>query len=427
MTAKLAKENRHHQVPAETKLRLMMELTRKISASLDLDDILNQIIDTVRSFVDYDAAGIYIIERKAKHKHVVAQTSRGYDRHHSEACVYMKIGDGIVGWVVKTGNGAIVPNVSTDHRYITGRTTTKSELVAPIRVNGNVIGAFNLESDRLNAYTRYDLEMLMFFANEAAISIEKARLHEALLEKQRLEAELAVARRVQQTLLPTFDPILGHYEIAGLTNPTAEVGGDYFDYIKVTENRLGVVIADVSGKGVPAALIMASFRASLRGQVCSECPLSSTFYQMNELLRQNNFLDQFVTACYLDLDKTSYTFSYLNAGHNRPLILHPDGSYETLSEASLILGLLPGQHYQQFTYQVKPNDIILLYTDGITETNPPHSLEEEFGVDRLAFAAQKHRDLSAKEMAKAIYRTVHDFAGNITLNDDCTILVIKIT
>lgn len=427
MTPDLLAKRKHPELPAETKLRLMMELTRKISSSLDLDDILNQIIDTVRSFIDYDAAGIYIIERKDKHKHVVAHTGRGYDKDHGESCVYMKVGDGIVGWVVKTGNAIIVPNVNTDPRYIPGRANTKSEMVVPIRANGKIIGAFNLESDKFDAYKKYDLEMLMFFANEAAISIEKARLHEALLEKEKLEAELAVARRVQQSLLPRINPVLGHYEIAGLTNPIAEVGGDYFDYIQVTENRLGVVIADVSGKGVPAALIMASFRASLRAQVCSECSLSKTFYQMNELLRQNNFLDQYVTACYLDLDKTSYSFSYVNAGHNRPLILHKDGNYELLSEASLILGLLPGQQYQQYIYQIEPEDIILLYTDGITETNPPNSLEEEFGIERLALTANKYRNLPAKEMAEAIYKTVHDFAGNITPNDDCTILVIKIT
>ncbi|KAF0249798.1 MAG: serine phosphatase RsbU [bacterium] len=426
MSLNLLAKREHPQLPAETKLRLMMELARKISSCLDLDDVLALIIDMVRSFIDYDAAGIYIIERKGKHKRVVAQTSRGYDQDRSSDCMCMKVGDGIVGWVIKTSSGAIVPDVSVDSRYISGRTGTKSEMVAPIRANGKVIGAFNLESDRLRAYSKYDLEMLMFFANEAAISIEKARLYEALMEKQRLEAELAVARRVQQTLLPTSDPLFGHFEISGLNIPTSEVGGDYFDYISVSENRLGVVIADVSGKGVPAALIMATFRASLRGQVCSECPLSSTFYQMNELLRQNNSLDQFVTACYLDLDKTSYKFSYLNAGHNRPIILHSDDSYETLSEASLILGLFPRQPYEHFIHYTKPGDVILLYTDGITEATPPHLLEEEFGIERLVEASQKHKHLPSSEIAKAIFKAVRDFSGNANQSDDCTVIVIKV-
>lgn len=427
MISNLLTKRENTQLPAETKLRLMMELARKISSCLDLDDVLNLIIDMVKSFVDYDAAGIYIIERTGKYKRVIAQTSRGYDEDRSNTCMCMKVGDGIVGWVIKTGSGAIVPDVSTDSRYISGRSSTKSEVVAPIRANGKVIGAFNLESDRLKAYSKYDLEMLMFFANEAAITIEKARLYEALMEKQRLEAELAVARSVQQSLLPTSDPLFGHFEISGLNNPTSEVGGDYFDYIKVTENRLGVVIADVSGKGVPAALIMATFRASLRGQVCSECPLSSTFYQMNELLRQNNFLDQFVTACYLDLDKTSYKFSYINAGHNRPVILHQDGSYEMLSEASLILGLFPRQSYEHYIHYTKPGDIILLYTDGITEANPPGSLEEEFGIERLVEITQKYKHFSSAEIAKAIFKGVREFSGNAPQNDDCTILVIKVT
>jgi sigma-B regulation protein RsbU (phosphoserine phosphatase) len=427
MISNLLSKRENTQLPAETKLRLMMELARKISSCLDLDDVLNLIIDMVKSFIDYDAAGIYIIDRTGKYKRVIAQLSRGYDEERSNTCMVMKVGDGIVGWVIKTGSGAIVPDVRIDSRYISGRSTTKSEMVAPIRANGKVIGAFNLESDRLKAYSKYDLEMLMFFANEAAISIEKARLYEALMEKQKLEAELAVARRVQQSLLPTSDPIFGHFEISGFNNPTSEVGGDYFDYIKVGENRLGVVIADVSGKGVPAALIMATFRASLRGQVCSECPLSSTFYQMNELLRQNNFTDQFVTAFYLDLDKTSYKFSYVNAGHNRPVILHSDGSHEMLSEASLILGLFPKQSYEYFIHYTKPGDIILLYTDGITEANPPNSLEEEFGVERLIETVNKYKYSSSAEIAKAVFKAVRDFSGSVIQSDDCTILVIKVT
>ncbi|MBK7996854.1 MAG: SpoIIE family protein phosphatase [Blastocatellia bacterium] len=425
MTAKVS--TKRQQLPAETKLKLMMDLTRKISSCLDLDQILDHIIDMVRSFIDYDAAGIYIIECVSKQKRVVAHTIRGYHDVKTDVCVYMKVGDGIVGWVIKTGNGAVVPDVSSDKRYLPGRRTTKSEIVAPIRVNGRIIGAFNLESDHLGAYTKYDLEMLMFFANEAAISIEKARLHEALLAKQRLEAELAIARQVQQTLLPTNDPVLGHYEIAGLNQPTAEVGGDYFDFIKISEDRLGIVIADVSGKGVPAALIMASFRASLRAQLCSECSLSKTFYQMNELLRQNNFLDQFVTAVYLDLDQSNHTVSYLNAGHNRPLILHSDGSYETLAAADLLLGLFPMQQYQQYSHPVKSGDIILLYTDGITESTPIESLEEEFGIERLVETVKTYSYLTAKELTKTIYKTVREFSGNVIQSDDCTIIVIKVS
>lgn len=409
------------ELPAETKLKLVMELARKISSSLDLSGVLDLIIDTVRSFIPYDSAGIYIIEGRGRQKRVVANTTRGYE--DSNRCVNMKIGDGIIGWVVKTGNSAIVPDVSRDSRYILARSTTQSEIAAPIRINGRIVGAFNLESDQLNAYTRLDLEMLIFFANEAAICVEKAILHEALVEKKRMEAELAVAHQVQQSLLPKEPPNFGFYEIAGINCPTAEVGGDYFDYINVSPDRLGVVIADVAGKGVPAALIMASFRASLRAQVCNDCSLRRTFTQMNELLVQDNYTDQYVTACYIDLHRNLHNFSYINAGHNRPLLLHANGKHEVIDSANVVLGLLPNQPYNKFSHHVIPGDLLLLYTDGITEAAYER---EEFGVERLVASAYRHYHLPVQDMLWAIYKDVQEFAADLSLEDDCTLVAIKV-
>jgi sigma-B regulation protein RsbU (phosphoserine phosphatase) len=297
-------------------------------------------------------------------------------------------------------------------------------MAAPIRVNGKVIGAFNLECDRPNAYTRLDLEMLMFFASQAAISIEKAMLHEELLEKKRLEAELAVAHRVQQSLLPRTDPTFGHYEIAGFNHPSEEVGGDYFDFIQVDENRLGVVIADVAGKGVPAALVMASFRASLRGQLCSECPLGRTFKQLNQLLRESDISDQYVTSFYLDLYKDRHEIVYLNAGHNPPLHLRPDGGWDLLEGSNTVLGLLPNKIFTEARHLVCPGDLIVLYTDGVTEAARG---EEEFGIERLAEAVHKYRELPAKDLVKMLYQEVCQFDQHSCLEDDCTIVVVKVS
>jgi phosphoserine phosphatase RsbU/P len=421
--ARSSVSHRDAQVSIETKFRLMMELAQKISSSLDLNSVLDLIIDTARKFIHYDSAEIFIIERFGKERRIKAHTSRGLDNGSSNSCLQMKIGDGIVGWVVKTGFGVIVPDVSVDSRYISARETTASEMAAPIRVNGKVIGAFNLECDRLNSYTKRDLEVLIFFANQAAISIEKAMLHEALLEKKRLEAELAVAHRVQQSLLPKSDPIFGHFEIAGFNHPSEEVGGDYFDFIQVGKNRLGVVIADVSGKGVPAALVMASFRASLRGQLCSECPLGRTFNQLNQLLRESNISDQYVTSFYLDLHYDRHEIAYLNAGHNPPLHMRPDGSWDLLNGANTVLGLLPNRYFIEAAHHVQAGDLIVLYTDGVTEAAREG---EEFGVDRLAAAAHKHRDLPAKELVKVLYEEVYGYNQNRCLEDDCTIVVVKV-
>jgi phosphoserine phosphatase RsbU/P len=412
------------QLSVETKFKLMMELAHKISSSLNLDEVLDLIIDTARSFIHYDSAEIFIVEGRGKSRRIVAHTSRGLDERMKQVCMKIKMGHGVVGWVVKTGFGVIVPDVSVDSRYVTARVQTRSEIVAPIRASGKVIGAFNLECDHLNAYTKLDLDMLMFFASQAAISIEKAMLHEALLEKKRLEAELAVAHRVQQSLLPKTEPVFGHFELAGSNYPSKEIGGDYFDFIKVSEDRLGVIIADVAGKGVPAALVMASFRSSLRGQLCSECPLFRTFNHLNKLLGENNIGEQFVTAFYLDLYHDRHEFSYLNAGHNPPLLMRSDGSWELLDKGNTVLGLLPDLQYAEFRGKVEPGDLIVLYTDGVTEAARDY---EEFGVKRLAAAAHKYRDLPARNITEMIFQEVCNFSQNPCQADDSTIVVVKVS
>ncbi|MBL8149316.1 MAG: SpoIIE family protein phosphatase [Blastocatellia bacterium] len=408
------------ELSTETKLRLMMELARKVSLSLDLKSVLNLILDTTKSFIHYDCAGIYIIERKGRGQHLTAYASRGYDQNVD---IKPKIGDGIVGWSVKTGFATIVPDVRFDSRYILAHKNTRSEMVVPIRIDGKVIGAFNLESDATHAYSKLELEMLMFFASQSAVSIEKALLHEALLEKNRLEAELAIASRVQQSLLPKANPLFGIFEIAGFNRPSAKVGGDHFDFIPISENRMGVVIADVAGKGVPAALVMASFRASLRAQLCDECSISRAFAKLNNLLRETKIDDQYVTAFYLDLHKDRYEIKYLNAGHNPPIAIHSDGSYEKIENANLVLGLLPNRQYQEYCYNSSPGDIIILYTDGITEATRSG---EEFGIERLVKTASTLQHLTAKELTDAIYYKVMEYTSNSQLDDDCTIVVIKV-
>src|SRR6185369_9573606 len=180
--------------------------------------------------------------------------------------------------------------------------------------------------------------------------------------------------------------------------------------------------ADVAGKGVPAALVMASFRASLRGQLCSECSLGRTFNQLNQLLRESDISDQYVTSFYLDLHRDRHEITYLNAGHNPPLHLRPDGSWDLLAGSNTVLGLLPNKYYTEAQHSVRPGDLLVLYTDGVTEAAFE---DEEFGVERLAVVAHRHRDLPAKELVKALYEEVCGYNRSRCLADDCTIVIIK--
>ncbi|MCS6884065.1 MAG: SpoIIE family protein phosphatase [Acidobacteriota bacterium] len=412
--------NKHDKTTYETRLKLILELSKKISSTLDIDSLLELIMQTTRKFIHYDSAGIYILD-PARPGQIRAHKVKGYD---SETYSRFKIGVGIVGWVVKTGFATIVPDVHKDKRYVAVRASTRSELVVPIRINGKVIGAFNLESDQVNAYTKSDLDLLLFFASYVAISIEKVLLHEALMEKKRLEAELAVARRVQQSLLPKSTPQFGRFDIAGINHPIEEVGGDYFDYLQFSEEKMGIVVADVAGKGVPAALIMASFRAMLRAQLCDDCPPAKAFCKLNMLLGESNVDDRYVTAFYMELRKDSYLLRYINAGHNPPVLIRSDNSWLRLDSSDTVLGLLPAVQYREILHEVSAGDMIIIYTDGLTDTL---SEDEETNVSKVVEVAIKNRHLPAKNLVDEIYSATSKFKTCDTIEDDCTLVVVKIS
>src|SRR4030095_563906 len=253
------------------KLRLLLDITNKISRSLDLQEILNLVMDTLDSRLHYDAAGIFIINCGDPGRNdeqddpcvFEAEAVRGYDIGELTE-LHLKLGGGIIRHVAVPGEPIISPDVRNDPMYFNARSETRSEMVAPIISNEEVIGVFDLESDDLDAYAEDDLEVLMLLASQVAIIIEKVMLHEQLVEKKRLQGQLEVARQVQLELLPPNDPVLPGFEISAYNFPTEEVSGDYYDWVRIYEDQIGIVIADVAGKGVPAALLMAFLRASLR-------------------------------------------------------------------------------------------------------------------------------------------------------------------
>src|SRR5215468_6591010 len=212
-------------------------------------------------------------------------------------------------------------------------------MVAPIISNSEVIGVFDLESDELDAYSDDDLQVLMLLASQVAIIIEKVMLHEQLIEKKRLEGELAVARQVQLELLPPNDPTLSGFDISGYNFPTEEVSGDYYDWVRIFDDQIGIVIADVAGKGVPAALLMAFLRASLRAATHIGYATHISMAKVNYLLWESIERNQFVTAFYGILDATNRTLTYSNAGHNPPLLLEADGTARFQERGGVPLGM----------------------------------------------------------------------------------------
>jgi len=408
----------------------LLDITKKISRSLDLQEVLNLVMDTLDSLIPYDAAGIFVVEC-ADEGNVAsgeepcvfkAEAVRGYDIEELSN-LHLKLGEGFIGHVALTAEPMISPDVRNDPIYINARRETRSEMVAPIISNTEVIGVFDLESDQLNAYSDDDLQVLMLLASQVAIIIEKVMLHEQLIEKKRLEGQLEVARQVQLELLPARDPQLQGYDISAYNYPTEEVSGDYYDWVKIFDDQIGLVIADVSGKGVPAALLMAFLRASLRAATHIGYSPHISMAKVNYLLWESIERNQFVTAFYGILDATNKTLSYTNAGHNPPLLLDKDGNAKFIDKGSLPLGMFKDTRYHEYYLTTEPGDVLVLYTDGVTEAQ--NSQGEEFGRTRLAEAARANQQLSARDLIMAVNSEVLEWTEGRGATDDATFFVIK--
>src|SRR6266404_430762 len=393
------------------KLRMLLDITKTISRSLDLDEVLNLVMDTLDSLIPYDAAGIYLVKTSGpmpEWEGVVddswvfhTQAVRGYDIDDLQE-LGLKMGEGLIGHVAVSGKPFISPDVRNEPRYINARAGTRSEMVAPIISNNEVIGVFDLESDELNAYSKDDLEILGLLASQVAIIIEKVMLHDQMLEKQRLETQLEVARQVQLELLPARDPQLDGFDISAYNFPTEEVSGDYYDWVRIYDDQIGIVIADVAGKGVPAALLMAFLRAGLRAATHIGYAPHVSMAKVNYLLWESIERHQFVTAFYGILDATNRTLSYSNAGHNPALLMKADGTERFEERGGVPLGMFRDSRYYEYFETIEPGEVLVLYTDGVTEAM--NSTDEEYGRDRLVAAVRQCRDLPAREMIDFIHR-----------------------
>jgi sigma-B regulation protein RsbU (phosphoserine phosphatase) len=399
----------------------LLEVTGTLARPLNLEDTLEAILDGLQQVVRYDAAAIYLFT--GDEMQVETEATRGYPVDLRKG-LQLLVGEGIVGWVAKSRESVIVADTEKDTRYVSARPSTRSEMATPMMTGGDVIGVFNLESDRVDSYTEMHLELLQAFAAQAAAAVERARLLDVSMERRNLERELGIARDIQTSFLPKDDPEVPGYEIAGLNLPYSEVGGDYFDFISVHDNQLGVAISDVAGKGIPASLLMAAYRASLLAEIRNQFTLRTIVAKVNSLLTESTDQGKFVTAFYGVLDTTNHVFTFVNAGHNPPILRRGDGTIEPLLDGGLALGILPDSRYEERPVSIWPGDILLLYTDGVSEAADP--ADSQFGTDRLEELLEELKDRSARQIVDAVLDRVIRFAGGPgELNDDLTVVCLK--
>ena len=408
------------------KLRMLHDITKTISRSMDSQEVLTLLMDTLGSLIPYDAAGIYLIEFDDNEDSPYifkSKVIRGYRISFEQIEPQLRLGEGFIGYVAQTGKSLICPDVSKDSRYFPARKRTKSELVTPIVSNDKVIGVFDLESDKLNAYGQDDLAILEMLASQVAIIIEKGELYSQLVEKKRLQAQLEIAREVQLELLPDGDPELEDFDMSAYVFPTEQVSGDYYDWVKMFDDQMAIIVADAVGKGIPAALLMAFLRASMRAGVQIGYAPHIAFAKVGNLLWDSTESHQFITGIYGILDSTNRTFVYSNAGHNPPLLVSKDGEHRFVEYGDMALGMFRDILYHQHFIRMEKGQSLILYTDGITEAARADG--EEYGEDRFAKRVIDGMHLSAKEMIEFIRQDIAVFTKRTALDDDATLFIVK--
>ncbi len=296
--------------------------------------------------------------------------------------------------------------------------------VVPLVVNGHSIGTLVINTRRPRLLDENETRFLSLMANQAAIAIEKARLQEKEVEQLQMEREMELGRKIQLSLLPESCPSVPGWEFAASYQAARLVGGDFYDFIALAPARLGLVIGDVVGKGVPAALLMALSRTTIRTMAMTGQGPASILRQANNLILRDSRSDLFLTAAYAELDTLSGRLTYALGGHNRPLWRRAsDGAVEELSAESMFLGSFADIELEECAIDVAPSDLVVFYTDGVTEAM--NERLELFGEDRLQATLASQADATADQVLDSILAAVHSFVGNATPSDDLTLFVVR--
>lgn len=329
----------------------------------------------------------------------------------------------LMGWMIKNQSPLLINDLEADNRFqnLALKTQFKSLLMVPLKHRTQLTGLFAV-FNKAEQFNPTDQRLLSIVASQSAQIIENARLREEEKKLEEIEKELLVAKEIQMRLLPKASPQVPGFDIFGCSVPSKQVGGDYFDFITLPDNRIGLAVADVSGKGTPAALLMANLQAALRSQALTNCDPKLAVGNANRLLYRSVERGKFATLIYGCLDPRENKFAYVNAGHNPPL-LFSGNKLTTLETGGLLLGVMENAPYEQGEISFKPRDLLVMYTDGVTEA--VNETEMQFEEERLTRIIKDNLSLSAKEISGKIIQDVKSFQGLQPQSDDITLVIVK--
>jgi sigma-B regulation protein RsbU (phosphoserine phosphatase) len=406
------------------RLSSLIEVNGLISSSLNLDQILENVMSISKQVMNADASSLMLIDEKTGE--LVYQVALGKVGEKLKQEFRLKLGQGIAGMVAQEGKPLLLEDAYTHPKFhrahddATGY-RTKSMITVPLKVGERITGVAQV-INRLDEkpFDTDDLDLFIALCSLAAIAIENAKMHKSLMEKQRLVKDMEFARTVQESFLPQKAPEITSYKFSAHYTPAQEVGGDFYDFIRLDRGRTGIVIGDVSGKGVPAALYMAKLGSDLRTLAFTEKDPASALGTLNTLLAERSRRGMFATLLYIELESETGRLTTCNAGHLPPLVKKADGSVIKLATAGgSPLGILAGMQFGQESAMLDHGDTIVLYTDGIIEAM--NAREELYGYERFETLVRTST-ADPDGLRTAIINDVNHFTGLSPQHDDMTLV-----
>ena len=411
------------EVNAATKLKALIEIGKNLRSVLGLDDVLSGLLDSLFAiFLQADRG--FVVLRDSDNGGLVPRAVK-YRRNEEEQTI--RISRTIVDGVMSAKEAILSADAVSDSRFDMAESIVdfqiRSMMCVPlIDSGGDALGVIQIDTlDQRKRFKREDLDVLASVACQAAFAVENAKLHETALRERALARELDVAHEVQRGFLPAGSPEFEGYEFYGHYVPANQLGGDYYDYIPLPGGRLAVVVADVSGKGIAASLLMAKLSAETRFCLASEPTPGEAVGRLNRVFCGSGWEDRFVTFVVAVIDRTQHEVTFVNAGHLPPLLRHASSTVEPLTdfETRLPLGVDEDMVYPQCTVRLEPGDCVAMYTDGITEAM--NRTDELYGTKRLGIQLGQAAD-RAGPIGRAILADVKRFVGKRAQADDTCVV-----
>ncbi len=420
---KLEQENENLR-NAVSELAILNDIATAMSSTLSLEAIMELIVNKCVKHLHVEQVAIMLLDHDKKEEPLQTMV-RGAD---SKAGILpYRLDAQLTGWMLKHQKPLLINDLAHDDRVQISRIDdlhVNSLLSVPLRLKGKLIGILNVfNKQTAGGFTPVDQKLLAIIASQSAQAIENARLYTEEQYLIQMREEMRLAHSIQMKLMPKTAPEIEGYSIAGKNIPAQDVGGDYFDFISMDNSRLAFCLGDISGKGMPAALLMANLQATIRAGTLMELSPQKCVEKSNILLYRSTDVNKFATFFYAILNPLKHEFYYCNAGHNPIFKFAADGSYERLQTGGTIMGIVENLPYAEEKIQFNPGDVLILYSDGVTEAT--NAAEQDFDEFQLIDLLQRERHNTPQEIIKSIVQAVETFSGDTPQDDDITLVIIK--